>query len=72
MLSGLENPVHLAFLALIALLIFGPKRLPQIGRSLGSGIREFKDSLTHKEAEPESKPDSLPPSAEGKPRSTAG
>ena len=30
----------------IALVIFGPKRLPDLGRSLGSGMREFKDSLT--------------------------
>jgi sec-independent protein translocase protein TatA len=32
----------------VLLLIFGPKRLPQMGRSIGSGIREFKDSVTHR------------------------
>ena len=45
MLSGLENPVHLLIILLIAMLVLGPKRLPGIGRSLGSGIREFRDSL---------------------------
>jgi sec-independent protein translocase protein TatA len=42
---GLENPVHLLILAGIVLLIFGPKRLPELGRSLGKGIRELRDSL---------------------------
>jgi sec-independent protein translocase protein TatA len=41
----LLTPTHLIFLALLALLLFGPKRLPEIGRSLGSGIREFKSSI---------------------------
>ena len=43
---GLENPVHLAIIALVIVLLFGAKRLPELGRSLGSGIREFKGSLT--------------------------
>jgi sec-independent protein translocase protein TatA len=43
---GLEDPVHLAMLALVVLLVFGPKRLPEIGRSLGRGMREFRSSLT--------------------------
>lgn len=43
---GLENPVHLLFLLVILLLLFGAKRLPEMGKSLGSGIRGFKDSLT--------------------------
>jgi sec-independent protein translocase protein TatA len=48
-----SNPTHIAFLLLIALLLFGGKRLPEIGKSLGSGMREFKDSLTnHTSAEP--------------------
>jgi sec-independent protein translocase protein TatA len=44
---GLTSPTHLAFLLLIALLLFGAKRVPEIGRSLGSGMREFKDSINH-------------------------
>ena len=43
---GLDNPIHIAFLVVILLLVFGAKRLPEIGRSLGSGMREFKDSIT--------------------------
>jgi sec-independent protein translocase protein TatA len=43
---GLDNPLHIAFLVVILLLIFGARRLPEIGRSLGSGMREFKDSIT--------------------------
>ena len=39
---GLDNPLHIAFLVVILLLVFGAKRLPEIGRSLGSGMREFK------------------------------
>jgi len=46
MTSGLLAPSHLVLLALAALLIFGPKRLPEIGRSLGKGLREFKDAPT--------------------------
>jgi sec-independent protein translocase protein TatA len=43
---GLDNPLHIAFLVVILLVVFGAKRLPEIGRSLGSGMREFKDSVT--------------------------
>ena len=46
MLSGLENPVHLLIVLLVVLLVFGAKRLPEIGRSLGSGIREFQSGVT--------------------------
>lgn len=43
---GLDNPLHIAILVLLLLLVFGAKRLPEIGRSLGSGMREFKSSIT--------------------------
>jgi sec-independent protein translocase protein TatA len=43
---GLDNPLHIAILVVIVLLIFGARRLPEIGRSLGSGMREFKHSIT--------------------------
>jgi sec-independent protein translocase protein TatA len=42
---GLDNPLHIAFLVVILLLVFGARRLPEIGRSLGSGLREFKQSI---------------------------
>ncbi len=43
---GLDNPIHLLFLLVILLLVFGAKRLPEIGSSLGSGLRGFKESIT--------------------------
>jgi len=43
---GLDNPLHIAFLLIVLLLVFGAKRLPDVGRSLGSGLRGFKDSLS--------------------------
>jgi sec-independent protein translocase protein TatA len=43
---GLDNPVHLAFLAILLLVVFGAKRLPEIGHSLGAGMRGFRDSLS--------------------------
>ncbi len=46
---GLDNPLHIAFLVVILLLVFGARRLPEIGRSLGSGMREFKQSVTGEE-----------------------
>lgn len=42
----LINPVHIAFIAAIALIFIGPKRLPELARSLGSGMREFRESLS--------------------------
>lgn len=42
---GLDNPIHLAFLLMILLLVFGAKRLPEMGRSLGAGLRGFKESI---------------------------
>jgi sec-independent protein translocase protein TatA len=54
MLSGLENPTHLLLVFLVVLLIFGAKRLPEVGRGLGSGIHDFKKALTGpEEAAPE-------------------
>jgi sec-independent protein translocase protein TatA len=43
------GPLELAILLLIVLIIFGPKRLPGLGRQLGSGMREFKDSIVGKD-----------------------
>jgi sec-independent protein translocase protein TatA len=42
--------MHLIFLAVLGLLLFGAKRLPEVGRSLGTGMREFKSSVTGLEA----------------------
>jgi len=46
---GLENPLHIAILLLVILLLFGAKRLPEMGRSMGQGMRGFKEALTGNE-----------------------
>jgi sec-independent protein translocase protein TatA len=45
-MMGLDNPIHIAFLLILLLLVFGAKRLPELGRSLGTGMRGFKESLS--------------------------
>jgi sec-independent protein translocase protein TatA len=52
MFSGLESPTHLLVVLIIAVLVLGPKKLPEVGRSLGSGIRQFKDSIEGNEKAP--------------------
>ena len=52
MFSGI-GPTELIIVLVIVLVIFGPKRLPGLGRSLGSGMREFKDSVTGKNKDEE-------------------
>jgi sec-independent protein translocase protein TatA len=47
-----QTPWHIVLLLLIALLLFGGKRLPEIGRSLGHGMREFKDAVTGNSSAP--------------------
>jgi len=42
---GIESPVHLLFLGAVALMVLGPKRLPELARALGKGIREFRESI---------------------------
>jgi sec-independent protein translocase protein TatA len=54
-MPGWIGPWEIAILLVIVLLVFGPKRLPEMGRSLGKGMREFKNSITGKEE------DSAPP-----------
>ena len=47
-MPGGIGPLELGIVLLIVLVVFGPKRLPSLGRQLGSGMREFKDSITGK------------------------
>jgi sec-independent protein translocase protein TatA len=46
MFEGLFQPMHLLLVLGIALLVFGPKRLPELGKGLGTSIRDFKDALS--------------------------
>jgi sec-independent protein translocase protein TatA len=57
---GLDNPLHIAFLVVILLLVFGARRLPEIGRSLGGGMREFKDSISGEAKQPTLTPTAQP------------
>jgi sec-independent protein translocase protein TatA len=52
LMPGFIGFPELIVLGLVVLLIFGPKRLPEMGRSLGHGMREFKDSITSSDREP--------------------
>jgi sec-independent protein translocase protein TatA len=45
-MMGLDNPIHIAFLLVILLLVFGAKRLPEMGHQLGSGLRGFKEAIS--------------------------
>ncbi|MBS1895700.1 MAG: twin-arginine translocase TatA/TatE family subunit [Actinobacteria bacterium] len=44
---GNIGPLEIGIVLVIALLVFGPKKLPELGRSVGSGMREFKDGITN-------------------------
>ncbi len=63
MFEGLFQPMHLLVIFFIALLVFGPKKLPELGKGLGEGIRALKDGMkdapadTKADAKPEAKPE---------------
>jgi sec-independent protein translocase protein TatA len=44
---GSIGPLEIGIVLVIALLVFGPKKLPELGRSVGGGMREFKESITN-------------------------
>ena len=52
MLEGLFQPTHLLMIFGIALLVFGPKKLPELGNGVGEGIRGFKSALKAEEEKP--------------------
>jgi sec-independent protein translocase protein TatA len=65
MFEGLFQPMHLIMIAGIALLVLGPRRLPELGKGIGEGIRGFKSAMAGKEEGKEA--DSVlsnPPTAE--------
>lgn len=55
-MEGLFQPMHLLVIFLIALIIFGPKKLPELGKGFGEAFRSFKDSIKDKPAEPAATP----------------
>jgi sec-independent protein translocase protein TatA len=52
MFEGLLQPMHLLLILIIALVVFGPKKLPEIGKGLGEAIRGFKKALDESASEP--------------------
>jgi len=50
--EGLFQPMHLIVIAVVALLVFGPKKLPELGKGLGESIRGFKSAMAAREEEP--------------------
>jgi len=44
-MEGLLSPVHMVIIMVIVLILFGPGKLPELGKGLGKGIREFKDAI---------------------------
>ena len=67
------GPLELAIVLIIALVVFGPKRLPELGRSLGKGIREFRGSVSGEHTDAEEAPLTVgqPPVAAQTPTTTA-
>jgi sec-independent protein translocase protein TatA len=53
MIEGLFQPMHLLVIFGIALLVFGPKKLPELGKGIGDGIRGFKSAMKGAEESPE-------------------
>lgn len=53
MIDGLLQPTHLLLILVVALFIFGPKKLPELGQGLGKGIRSFRESMKAAAEEPE-------------------
>ena len=53
MFEGLFQPTHLLLVFGIALLVFGPKKLPELGKGIGEGIRSFKSAMKESETSPE-------------------
>lgn len=45
MFEGLMQPMHLLVILIIAMLVFGPKKIPELGKALGEGIKGFKDGI---------------------------
>jgi sec-independent protein translocase protein TatA len=56
-MPGGIGPLELVIVLVIVLVVFGPKRLPSLGRQLGAGMREFKDSVTGKDKDHEDEED---------------
>ena len=64
MIGDILQPTHLLFVLVVALLVLGPKRLPEVGRSLGKGLRDFRSALSGEETHNETITETTVPPAE--------
>src|SRR5947209_14352081 len=56
MVGDILQPTHLIFVLVVALLVLGPKRLPEVGRQLGNGLRDFRAAINGERSEPDEAP----------------
>jgi sec-independent protein translocase protein TatA len=63
MIEDLFQPMHLLIIFAIALFVFGPKNLPELGKGIGEGIRGFKSAMREPKAEASPKPEEQKPTA---------
>jgi sec-independent protein translocase protein TatA len=65
LIGDILQPTHLLFVLVIALLVLGPKRLPEVGRSLGRGLRDFRSAISgeesHEQTISQATADTVPP-----------
>ena len=59
MVGDIIQPTHLLFILVVALLVLGPKRLPEVGRTLGSGLRDFRAAISGESTSQDDKPHNL-------------
>ena len=65
MFEGLFQPMHLLVILGIAILVFGPRKLPELGKGLGDGIRGFRSALKQEESGEKAKEEQAPGSSDG-------
>ena len=67
MIGDILQPTHLIFVLVIALIVLGPKRLPEVGRSLGKGLRDFKSAINGEDDHADAAPSQVSPPADTTP-----
>lgn len=67
MIGDILQPTHLIFILVIALIVLGPKRLPEVGRSLGKGLRDFKAAINGEDDHADAAPSQVSPPADNAP-----
>jgi sec-independent protein translocase protein TatA len=66
-IGDILQPTHLIFILVIALIVLGPKRLPEVGRSLGKGLRDFKAAINGEDDHADAAPSQVSPPADNAP-----